>query len=59
MSEKDELEVSHCNFPVHNITSSYCFFYPTNRPKCEPTSFNVINDEEKLQILNIFSLKVK
>lgn len=44
-------ENSHDNFPEPKVKSSNGFFYPTTSPKPEDSSFTIMEDKEKQQML--------
>ncbi len=44
------------HFPEPNVTSSNCFFCPNNGPKHKESSFVMINDTEKQQIVTFQKL---
>ncbi len=55
MKREKSAKNAHLNFPEPNVTSSYGFFCP-NSPKHEDSSFILINDTEKQEILTFKSL---
>ncbi len=50
---------AHHSFPKPNVTSSNYFFWPNSSPKHKDSSFMMINDTEKQQILTLKRLNQK
>lgn len=57
MSKKENVEIAHHYFPEPKVTSSDCFFCPTSSPKPKESSFTIIKDKDKGQILTFKKLK--
>ncbi len=53
MKCQKNVKKAHLTFPEPNVMSSYCFFCPNNSPKYKDSSFIIIIDKEKQQILTI------
>ncbi len=51
MKCQESAKNSNFYFPEPNVTSSNFFFCPNNSPKHKDSSFMIINDTEKQQIL--------